>query len=342
MASIVSDWTKIPVQRLTEGETRRLAQLEKELHKRVIGQEEAVHAVSQAVKRGRVGLKDPNRPIGSFLFLGPTGVGKTELSKALAQAVFGSEQAMIRVDMSEYMEKHSVSKLIGSPPGYVGYDEGGQLSEKVRRNPYSVILFDEIEKAHPDVFNILLQVLDDGHITDAHGRKVDFKQTIIIMTSNAGAQAIVEPKQLGFISTKDEKKDYEKMKSGVMEEVRRLFKPEFLNRIDEIMVFHTLNKEENIKSICLVEYENDLKQLRVSIDSSNKDIIGDVADYAFKNMKMESIIVFANKNDKNILKELISNGYTPLFDDYDSKAQLPFLIEKDVDAYKDERSIICV
>ena len=252
VASIVSDWTKIPVQRLTEGETRRLAQLEKELHKRVIGQEEAVHAVSQAVKRGRVGLKDPNRPIGSFLFLGPTGVGKTELSKALAQAVFGSEQAMIRVDMSEYMEKHSVSKLIGSPPGYVGYDEGGQLSEKVRRNPYSVILFDEIEKAHPDVFNILLQVLDDGHITDAHGRKVDFKQTIIIMTSNAGAQAIVEPKQLGFISQKDEKKDYEKMKSGVMEEVRRLFKPEFLNRIDEIMVFHTLNKEEIRKIVILL------------------------------------------------------------------------------------------
>ena len=252
VASIVSDWTKIPVQRLTEGETRRLAQLEKELHKRVIGQEEAVHAVSQAVKRGRVGLKDPNRPIGSFLFLGPTGVGKTELSKALAQAVFGSEQAMIRVDMSEYMEKHSVSKLIGSPPGYVGYDEGGQLSEKVRRNPYSVILFDEIEKAHPDVFNILLQVLDDGHITDAHGRKVDFKQTIIIMTSNAGAQAIVEPKQLGFISQKDEKKDYEKMKSGVMEEVRRLFKPEFLNRIDEIMVFHTLNKKEIRKIVLLL------------------------------------------------------------------------------------------
>ena len=252
VASIVSDWTKIPVQRLTEGETRRLAQLEKELHKRVIGQEEAVHAVSQAVKRGRVGLKDPNRPIGSFLFLGPTGVGKTELSKALAQAVFGSEQAMIRVDMSEYMEKHSVSKLIGSPPGYVGYDEGGQLSEKVRRNPYSVILFDEIEKAHPDVFNILLQVLDDGHITDAHGRKVDFKQTIIIMTSNAGAQAIVETKQLGFISQKDEKKDYEKMKSGVMEEVRRLFKPEFLNRIDEIMVFHTLNKEEIRKIVLLL------------------------------------------------------------------------------------------
>jgi ATP-dependent Clp protease ATP-binding subunit ClpC len=248
VAGIISDWTKIPVQRLTEGETKRLAHLEKELHKRVIGQSEAVTAVSQAVKRGRVGLKDPNRPIGSFLFLGPTGVGKTELSKALAEAVFGSEQAMIRVDMSEYMEKHSVSKLIGSPPGYVGYEEGGQLSEKVRRNPYSVILFDEIEKAHPDVFNILLQVLDDGHITDAHGRKVDFKQTIIIMTSNAGAQAIIEPKRLGFVSEPNEKKDYERMKSGVMDEVRRIFKPEFLNRIDEIIVFHALNKED-IKKI---------------------------------------------------------------------------------------------
>ena len=269
VAAIVSDWTKIPVQRLTEGETKRLAQLEKVLQKRVIGQEEAVKAVAQAVKRGRVGLKDPGRPIGSFLFLGPTGVGKTELSKALAEAVFGSEQAMIRVDMSEYMEKHSVSKLIGSPPGYVGYDEGGQLSEKVRRNPYSVILFDEIEKAHPDVFNILLQVLDDGHITDAHGRKVDFKQTIIIMTSNAGAQAIFEPKRLGFVSSNDEKKDYERMKSGVMEEVRRIFKPEFLNRIDEIMVFHTLNKD-NIKRIvslllkqlekrCMEQMEIDLR-----------------------------------------------------------------------------------
>ena len=275
VASIVSDWTKIPVQRLTEGETRRLAQLEKELHKRVIGQEEAVHAVSQAVKRGRVGLKDPNRPIGSFLFLGPTGVGKTELSKALAQAVFGSEQAMIRVDMSEYMEKHSVSKLIGSPPGYVGYDEGGQLSEKVRRNPYSVILFDEIEKAHTDVFNILLQVLDDGHITDAHVRKVDFKQTIIIMTSNAGAQAIVEPKQLGFISTKDEKKDYEKMKSGVMEEVRRLFKPEFLNRIDEIMVFHTLNKEEIRKIVTLLLKsleERCMEQMDIRLNVTNSAV----------------------------------------------------------------------
>ena len=241
----------------------------------ISGQEEAVHAVSQAVKRGRVGLKDPNRPIGSFLFLGPTGVGKTELSKALAQAVFGSEQAMIRVDMSEYMEKHSVSKLIGSPPGYVGYDEGGQLSEKVRRNPYSVILFDEIEKAHTDVFNILLQVLDDGHITDAHGRKVDFKQTIIIMTSNAGAQAIVEPKQLGFISTKDEKKDYEKMKSGVMEEVRRLFKPEFLNRIDEIMVFHTLNKEEIRKIVTLLLKsleERCMEQMDIRLNVTNSAV----------------------------------------------------------------------
>lgn len=252
VADVVAGWTKIPVSRLTESEASRLQKLEETLHKRVIGQEEAVSAVSKAVRRGRVGLKDPKRPIGSFLFLGPTGVGKTEVSKALAEAVFGNEESMIRVDMSEYMEKHSVSKMIGSPPGYVGHEDGGQLSEKVRRNPFSVILFDEIEKAHPDVFNILLQVLDDGHITDAHGRKVDFKQTIIIMTSNAGAQAIVEPKQLGFISQKDEKKDYEKMKSGVMEEVRRLFKPEFLNRIDEIMVFHTLNKEEIRKIVLLL------------------------------------------------------------------------------------------
>ena len=265
VADIISNWTKIPVQRLTEGETRRLARLEKELHKRVIGQDEAVKSVAQAVKRGRVGLKDPNRPIGSFLFLGPTGVGKTELSKALAEAVFGSEQAMIRVDMSEYMEKHSVSKLIGSPPGYVGYDEGGQLSEKVRRNPYSVLLFDEIEKAHPDVFNILLQVLDDGHITDAHGRKVDFKQTIIIMTSNAGAQSIIEPKKLGFMSNQDEKQDYDRMKSGVMEEVRRLFKPEFLNRIDEIMVFHPLNKS-HIKKIVNIMLKKLEKRCREQLE----------------------------------------------------------------------------
>lgn len=272
VAEIVSDWTKIPVQRLTEGETKRLANLEKELHKRVIGQDEAVKAVSQAVKRGRVGLKDPNRPIGSFLFLGSTGVGKTELSKALAETVFGSEQAMIRVDMSEYMEKHSVSKMIGSPPGYVGYEEGGQLSEKVRRNPYSVILFDEIEKAHPDVFNILLQVLDDGHITDAQGRKIDFKQTIIIMTSNAGAQAIIEPKRLGFVSGTDEKRDYERMRAGVMEEVRRLFKPEFLNRIDEIMVFHTLNKEhiKKIVNILLATLEKRCReQMEITLKVTN-------------------------------------------------------------------------
>lgn len=280
VADIISDWTKIPVQRLTEGETKRLARLEKELHKRVIGQEEAVKAVAQAVKRGRVGLKDPNRPIGSFLFLGPTGVGKTELSKALAEAVFGSEQAMIRVDMSEYMEKHSVSKLIGSPPGYVGYDEGGQVSEKVRRNPYSVLLFDEIEKAHPDVFNILLQVLDDGHITDAHGRKVDFKQTIIIMTSNAGAQAIIEPKKLGFLSNNDEKQDYERMKSGVMEEVRRLFKPEFLNRIDEIMVFHPLNKThiKKIVNIMLKTLEKRCKEqldIQLKITESVRDFLAE-------------------------------------------------------------------
>ena len=280
VADIVSDWTKIPVKKLTDGETKRLAALEKELHKRVIGQNEAVKAVAQAVKRGRVGLKDPHRPIGSFLFLGPTGVGKTELSKALAEAVFGSDQAMIRVDMSEYMEKHSVSKLIGSPPGYVGYDEGGQLSEKVRRNPYSVLLFDEIEKAHPDVFNILLQVLDDGHITDAHGRKVDFKQTIIIMTSNVGAQAIIEPKKLGFMSEKDDRQDYERMKSGVMEEVRRLFKPEFLNRIDEIMVFHPLKKPEikKIVNILLKNLEKRCEEqlgIELKISESVKDYLAE-------------------------------------------------------------------
>ncbi len=252
IADIVSGWTKIPVKKLEEGEAARLRRLEKTLHKRVIGQEEAVTAVAKAVRRGRVGLKDPNRPIGSFLFLGPTGVGKTEITKALAEAMFGDEQAMIRVDMSEYMGKHSVSKMIGSPPGYVGYDEGGQLSEKVRRHPYSVILFDEIEKAHPDVFNILLQVLDDGHITDAQGRKVNFKNTIIIMTSNAGAQAIISPKKLGFGVGDDEKQNYERMKSGVMEEVKRIFKPEFLNRIDETIVFRSLDKEDMKKIVSLL------------------------------------------------------------------------------------------
>ncbi len=251
IAEIVSSWTKIPVKKLTEGEAAKLNRLESILHKRVIGQEDAVSAIARAVRRGRVGLKDPNRPIGSFLFLGPTGVGKTELSKALAEAMFGNESAMIRVDMSEYMEKQSVSKMIGSPPGYVGYEEGGQLSEKVRRNPYSVILFDEIEKAHPDVFNVLLQVLDDGRITDSQGRKVDFKNTIIIMTSNAGAQSIIAPKKLGFGSVEDEKQNYDRMKSGVMEEVQRLFKPEFLNRIDETLVFRTLNKEDMKKIVTL-------------------------------------------------------------------------------------------
>ena len=248
IAEVVAQWTKIPVQKLAEKESERLLKLEKTLHKRVIGQEEAVTAVARAMRRGRVGLKDPNRPIGSFLFLGPTGVGKTELSKALAEAMFGSEDAMIRVDMSEYMEGHSVSKMIGSPPGYVGFEDGGQLSEKVRRNPYSVVLFDEIEKAHPDVFNVLLQVLDDGHITDSKGRKVSFKNTVLIMTSNAGAQRIVDPKNLGFATEKSETKDYEKMKSNVMEEVKRSFKPEFINRIDDIIVFHQLNNE-NMKEI---------------------------------------------------------------------------------------------
>ena len=248
IADVVSVWTRIPVSKLTEKESKRLERLESELHKRVVGQEEAVTAVSRAIKRSRVGLNDPKRPMGSFLFLGPTGVGKTELSKALADIVFGSEDALIRVDMSEYMEKHSVSKMIGSPPGYVGYEEGGQLSEKVRTNPYSVVLFDEIEKAHSDVFNILLQVLDDGHITDSQGRKVDFKNTIIIMTSNTGAQGIVDPKQLGFVTVTDETKEHEKMKSNVMDELKRTFKPEFLNRIDDIIVFHALS-EANVKDI---------------------------------------------------------------------------------------------
>ena len=255
IARVVSGWTKIPVTRLTENEAEKLSKLENTLHKRVIGQDEAVSAVAKAVKRGRVGLKDPARPIGSFLFLGPTGVGKTEVAKALAEAVFGNEDAMIRVDMSEYMEKHSVSKMIGSPPGYVGHEDGGQLSEKVRRNPFSVILFDEIEKAHPDVFNILLQVLDDGRITDSQGRTVDFKNTIIIMTSNAGASSIIEPKRLGFGDMSDEKQDHELMKNNVMEEVRRIFKPEFLNRIDETIVFRTLNKDDMKKITALLMKE---------------------------------------------------------------------------------------
>ena len=275
IADVVSGWTKIPVRKLEEEESERLRKLESILHERVVGQEEAVTAVAKAIRRGRVGLKDPKRPIGSFLFLGPTGVGKTELCKALAEAMFGTENALIRVDMSEYMEKHSVSKMIGSPPGYVGYEEGGQLSEKVRRNPYSVILFDEIEKAHPDVFNILLQVLDDGHITDAQGRKIDFKNTVLIMTSNAGAENIISPKRLGFASNDDAKERYRFMKERVMEEVKRMFKPEFLNRIDEIIVFHQLSQDHMkeivdimLKGIC----RRTLTQmnLKLTVDDSAK------------------------------------------------------------------------
>ncbi len=265
IADVVAMWTKIPVQKLAQKESERLLKLEGILHKRVIGQEEAVTAVAKAMRRGRVGLKDPRRPIGSFLFLGPTGVGKTELSKALAEAMFGSEDAIIRVDMSEYMEGHSVSKMIGSPPGYVGFEEGGQLSEKVRRNPYSVVLFDEIEKAHPDVFNVLLQVLDDGHITDSKGRKVSFKNTILIMTSNAGAQRIVDPKNLGFAAMEDAKRDYEKMKSGVMEEVKKSFKPEFINRIDDIIVFQQLNND-NMKAIVSLLASNLYKRCEEQMD----------------------------------------------------------------------------
>ena len=279
VADVISMWTRIPVTRLNESESERLKKLDKTLEKRVIGQEEAIQALSKAVKRGRVGLKDPARPIGSFLFLGPTGVGKTELSKALAEALFGNEEDMIRVDMSEYMEKHSVSKMIGSPPGYVGHEDGGQLSEKVRRNPYSVILFDEIEKAHPDVFNILLQVLDDGHITDSQGRKVDFRNTVIIMTSNAGAKAIIEPKKLGFTQQEDQKADYKRMKANVMDEVKQLFRPEFLNRIDEIIVFHPLN-EDNMKKIvglmCKEVVQRAEEQLEITLivrDSVKKHIV---------------------------------------------------------------------
>lgn len=267
IADVVSVWTKVPVNRITQSESDRLMKLESVLHERVVGQEEAVTAVAKAIRRGRVGLKDPKRPIGSFLFLGPTGVGKTELSKALAEALFGNENALIRVDMSEYMEKHSVSKMIGSPPGYVGFDEGGQLAEKVRKNPYSVILFDEIEKAHPDVFNILLQVLDDGHITDSQGRKIDFKNTVLIMTSNAGAQRIVEPKLLGFAGEASEDKDHDDMKKNVMEEVKRMFKPEFINRIDDIIVFKALSKQD-VKGICGLLLKELKKRVQKQMDIS--------------------------------------------------------------------------
>ena len=265
IAQVVAKWTHIPVEQMEEAEKERLKKLDSILHERVVGQNDAVKAVARAIRRGRVGLKDPKRPIGSFLFLGPTGVGKTELSKALAEAVFGSEKDMIRVDMSEYMEKQSVSKMIGSPPGYVGYEEGGQLSEKVRRKPYSVLLFDEIEKAHPDVFNMLLQVLEDGHITDAHGKKVDFKNTIIIMTSNAGANRIISPKTLGFGQAKTSEEEYKKMKEGVMEEVKHIFKPEFINRVDEMIVFHALNKE-NIKDITKIMLNQFAKRVKDQMD----------------------------------------------------------------------------
>lgn len=287
IAEVVSNWTKIPVQKLAQKESERLLKLESILHKRVVGQEEAVSAVARAMKRGRVGLQDPNRPIGSFLFLGSTGVGKTELSKALAEAMFGSENALIRVDMSEYMESHSVSKMIGSPPGYVGFEEGGQLSEKVRRNPYSVVLFDEIEKAHPDVFNVLLQVLDDGHITDSKGRKVSFKNTVLIMTSNAGAQRIIEPKNLGFATKTDEKADYNKMKANVMEEVKRLFKPEFINRIDEIMVFHPLT-EKDMKQIITLLSKNlcDRCKTQMDIDLTFTSTLKDYLVKKYSDLKM--------------------------------------------------------
>ena len=285
IAEVVAAWTKIPVKKLTETESERLMKLESILHKRVIGQDAAVSAVSKAIRRGRVGLQDPEKPIGSFLFLGPTGVGKTELSKALAEAIFGSENALIRVDMSEYMEGHSVSKMIGSPPGYVGFEEGGQLSEKIRKNPYSVVLFDEIEKAHPDVFNVLLQVLDDGHITDSKGRKVSFKNTVLIMTSNAGAQRIIAPKNLGFGVAETEKQNYDRMKEGVMEEVRRLFKPEFINRIDEIMVFHPLTRVDMEKITTLLFHELSArceKQLSIHLSASRalkEHLVEKYADY---------------------------------------------------------------
>ena len=280
IAEVVSAWTKIPVQKLAESDTDRLKKLESVLHQRVIGQEEAVKAVARAVKRGRVGLKDPKRPIGSFLFLGPTGVGKTELSKALAEAMFGNEESMIRVDMSEYMEKHSVSKMIGSPPGYVGHEEGGQLSDQVRTHPYSVLLFDEIEKAHPDVFNILLQVLDDGHITDSKGRKIDFSNTVIIMTSNAGAKAIIEPKKLGFAAKDDPAGDYKRMKQNVMDEVKQIFRPEFLTRIDEIIVFHALEKTHMKKIVTLMCRDftkriEDQMDIRLTLRESAKALIAE-------------------------------------------------------------------
>ena len=314
VAEVVSSWTKIPVTRISQSESQRLLGLEDTLKKRVIGQDEAVKMVAKAIKRGRVGLKDPKRPIGSFMFLGPTGVGKTELSKALAEALFGDENAMIRVDMSEYMEKHSVSKLIGSPPGYVGYEEGGQLSEQVRRHPYSVILFDEIEKAHGDVFNILLQVLDDGHITDSKGRKVSFKNTILIMTSNAGASRIMEPKKLGFNSEENEKQDYEKMKANVMEDVKRIFRPEFINRIDDIIVFHSLGKNEvgKIVNIMLNQFKHRVKeQMDIDIrfaDSAKKYITQEGYDKKYGARPLRRMI--QNKIEDTLSDEILNGNVT--------------------------------
>ncbi len=316
IAAIVSSWSKIPVQKLQQSDTQRLNNLEKELHHRVVGQDEAVNAVARAVKRGRVGLKDPKRPIGSFLFLGPTGVGKTELSKALAEALFGKEEAMIRVDMSEYMEKHSVSKMIGSPPGYVGHEEGGQLSDKVRTQPYSVILFDEIEKAHPDIFNILLQVLDDGHITDSQGRMVDFSNTVIIMTSNAGAKSIIDPKKLGFATKEDPQSDYKKMKQNVMDEVKMIFRPEFLNRIDEVIVFHALEKKDMKQIVTLLckEFTARVKrQLNISltIRDSAKDLIvekGTDAKYGARPLRRAMQTELEDKLAEAILNGDIQSG----------------------------------
>lgn len=318
IAGVVSEWTKIPVQKLAESESVRLKRLEQTLHKRVVGQEEAVTAVAKAVRRGRVGLKDPARPIGSFLFLGPTGVGKTELSKALAEALFGNEDSMIRVDMSEYMEKHSVSKMIGSPPGYVGHEDGGQLSEQVRRHPYSVVLFDEIEKAHPDVFNILLQVLDDGHITDSQGRKVDFRNTVIIMTSNAGAQAIIDPKRLGFVTKEDEAGDYKRMKSNVMNEVKLLFRPEFLNRIDEILVFHALNNADMKKIVSMMCKEvcaRAKEQLGITLhvrDSVKKHIVETGTDqkYGARPLRRAVQNLLEDKLAEAVLDGTIKRGQT--------------------------------
>lgn len=340
VADVVAGWTKIPVKKLAQEESERLKNLEGILHERVVGQEEAVTAVSKAIRRGRIGLKDPKRPIGSFLFLGPTGVGKTELSKALAEAMFGTESSLIRVDMSEYMEKHSVSKMIGSPPGYVGYEEGGQLSEKVRRNPYSVILFDEIEKAHPDVFNILLQVLDDGHITDAQGRKIDFKNTIIIMTSNAGAENIIAPKRLGFGVATDAKADHEFMKGRVMEEVKRLFKPEFLNRIDEIIVFHQLTKEhmKGIADIMLRGIERRSKEqlgITLTVNEAAKDLLIDKGyddKYGARPLRRTIQSLLEDKMAEEILDGKLKKGVNVEVDCEEGK--LTFTVKKKAAARK--------